>query len=650
MTGALAAILMLSCASPGRPSGGPRDEMPPRFLGSNVPQGSTNVTPKRVILEFDELVNVKDAFNNVVISPTSASTPRVSSSGRKVYIEFNDTLLPNTTYTVDFGNSIEDNNEGNKLSSFTYWFATGPEPDTLRISGMVLGASNLEPQQGMLVGIYSQTEDSLFRTTRLERVAKTDDRGRFTLRGLKPGDYRLFALADANNDFRWDNPAEDIAFTDFTVSPYTEQREVSDTIYNLRTGQIDTIVDRMRTVYLPNTVLLNSFNIDFRQKYLVKSERIDSTRLSFIFNAPQDTLPQLRLLDFPQVTDWFMLDRSAGNDTLTYWISNPRLLHTDTLRIGLSYPSHDKELNLSNRTDTLRLLTIRPKVKSKPSRTGKKDTVAAPPAIPLEMKITASGSQDVNTPVMVEFGQPLTGLNRNAFHLDVMRDTIWMPVTDAVGLLPADTLSTRRYKLEYPWEYGTRYRIKADTLAATGLYGNVSAPVEQEFTIKKQSDYFDLRLHITSLPDTIPAFVELLNSQDNPVRQAPVVNGTVTFTDVPLGTYYARLIEDRNGNGQWDTGSYDDHRQPEYVYYYPKTLKITKRWDVDNSWDLTEVALDLQKPSAIKKNKSDAEKNAGSKKDENDDNEDEDDGIFDPTRNPFDPNDKGRKRSTAGSY
>lgn len=136
----LSATLIASCASIGNPSGGPRDEDPPRFVRANPAPGSVNVDRKRIDIEFDELVNVKDAFQKVVVSPTSKSVPRVSSLGKKVTVQFNDSLLPNTTYTIDFANSIEDNNENNKLQGFTYSFSTGPTLDTLQISGMVLSA------------------------------------------------------------------------------------------------------------------------------------------------------------------------------------------------------------------------------------------------------------------------------------------------------------------------------------------------------------------------------------------------------------------------------------------------------------------------------------------------------------------------------
>ena len=195
-------VSMWSCANMGMPSGGPIDEDPPRVVSCSPLSGSVGVKDPKMTITFNELVNVKDAFSKVVVSPANVAIPRVSSLGRRVKIEF-DSLAPNTTYTVDFADAIEDNNEANALQGYAYTFSTGESIDTLRISGRVLGARNLEPQQSMLVGVHSNLSDTAFSTLRLLRVAKTDDRGEFTIRGLAPGKYHIFALSDNDNDYRY---------------------------------------------------------------------------------------------------------------------------------------------------------------------------------------------------------------------------------------------------------------------------------------------------------------------------------------------------------------------------------------------------------------------------------------------------------------
>ena len=127
-------------------------------------------------------------------------------------------MLPNTTYTIDFADAIKDLNEGNVLDGLAIDFSTGDSIDTLCISGMVLEARNLEPAQGMLVGIYSNLSDTAITSLQLERIAKTNQLGQFTVRNLKPGQYQIFALNDVNRDYRWDR-TEDVAFYDVAVSP-----------------------------------------------------------------------------------------------------------------------------------------------------------------------------------------------------------------------------------------------------------------------------------------------------------------------------------------------------------------------------------------------------------------------------------------------
>lgn len=645
------ARVLASCASIGNPSGGPRDEDPPRFVRANPAPGSLNVNRQKIEIEFDELVNVKDAFSKVVVSPISKSTPRVSSLGRKITVQFNDTLIPNTTYTIDFADAIEDNNESNKLQGFTYSFSTGNVLDTLQISGMVLSADALEPQQGMLVGVYSNLADSALSTLPLERVAKTDDRGRFSIQGLAPGEYRLFAVADVDNDYKRANPEEAMAFYDFTLTPTAERVNAIDTVFDLLTGDVDTVLNRERTRFLPNDILLRSFESDYKSQFLQKYERVDSTRLRFIFNAPSETLPEISPVNVEGYKDWWTLERSAKNDTLTYWLNPATLVATDSLQIAATYFRTDSAQNLTLATDTLKFFTQRPKVtkkKEKKKKDEKADTV--PVKIPaLGFKMISQSTQEVNLPLIMEFDTPLNRFDTTAFHLEMMVDTVWAPVPKAWKPEHVDSLNPRTFKIEYPWEYATEYRLSVDTLAATGIYGLMTDPLEHKFKTKAEEDYCALTLNISNFTDTIPAFVELVNNSDAPVRREKVVNNSVTFKYLAPGKYYVRIFEDHNGNGIYDTGDFNLHRQPDMAYYYPKIINLKKNWEKSESWNVFDTAIDLMKPEAIKKNKPATDKRNRNNKSENGLEEEEEEDYFDPTRNPFDPNDKGRRRSNSFS-
>lgn len=644
--------VLASCASIGNPSGGPRDEDPPRFVRANPAPGSLNVNRQKIEIEFDELVNVKDAFSKVVVSPISKSTPRVSSLGRKITVQFNDTLIPNTTYTIDFADAIEDNNESNKLQGFTYSFSTGNVLDTLQISGMVLSADALEPQQGMLVGVYSNLADSALSTLPLERVAKTDDRGRFSIQGLAPGEYRLFAVADVDNDYKRANPEEAMAFYDFTLTPTAERVNAIDTVFDLLTGDVDTVLNRERTRFLPNDILLRSFESDYKSQFLQKCERVDSTRLRFIFNAPSETLPEISPVNVEGYKDWWTLERSAKNDTLTYWLNPATLVATDSLQIAATYFRTDSAQNLTLATDTLKFFTQRPKVTKKKEKKKKKDEEAdtVPVKIPaLGFKMISQSTQEVNLPLVMEFDTPLNRFDTTAFHLEMMVDTVWAPVPKAWKPEHVDSLNPRTFKIEYPWEYATEYRLSVDTLAATGIYGLMTDPLEHKFKTKAEEDYCALTLNISNFTDTIPAFVELVNNSDAPVRREKVVNNSVTFKYLAPGKYYVRIFEDHNGNGIYDTGDFNLHRQPDMAYYYPKIINLKKNWEKSESWNVFDTAIDLMKPEAIKKNKPATDKRNRNNKSENGLEEEEEEDYFDPTRNPFDPNDKGRRRSNSFS-
>ncbi len=300
-------------------------------------------------------------MNKVVVSPAQRTTPVVTANGRRITVELRDSLVPNTTYTIDFADAIKDLNESNVLDGFALDFATGDTIDTLRVSGMVFEARTLEPAQGMLVGVYSNLSDTAVSTLPFERITKTNQLGQFTLRNMKAGTYRIYAVNDVNRDYHWDR-SEDVAFFDVTISPETEAAQFTDTLVNMA-GE-DSIVTYPGTRFLPDDILLTWFNEGYVSQYLRKNERPEPNNLDFEFSTKADTLPILKLLNTHRAGEesekWSVLQASPTLDTLRYWITDTSLVALDTLMIEARYIRTDTLDQLSWTTDTLRMVTKMP--------------------------------------------------------------------------------------------------------------------------------------------------------------------------------------------------------------------------------------------------------------------------------------------------
>lgn len=346
--------MLHSCATIGNPEGGPKDEDPPRLISSNPLPNSLNVDKKEVKLVFDELVQIISQNDKVVVSPVQKQAAIIKTNSRTITITFQDTLLENTTYSIDFSDAIADINESNAIDGFSYAFSTGDSIDIHQISGMLLNARDLEPQQNTIVGVHTNFDDTTFRKTPLVRIAKTNDRGQFTIRNLKKGDYQLFALKDANNDYKFDSPTEDIAFHGEIITPIATAVNVTDTIFNAN-HEVDTIIDAIHYKHTPNDILLSMFNENFQSQYLVKNERPARNRLYLEFAAAADTLPEIRLLG-DSVTaskDWYIINRSETNDSITYWLTDTTLMANDSIRIEARYLRTDTTQQLTYLVDTI---------------------------------------------------------------------------------------------------------------------------------------------------------------------------------------------------------------------------------------------------------------------------------------------------------
>ena len=610
-------IAMYACASMGTPDGGPEDYDPPKFVRSTPEPNAINYNKKKVTIEFDEFIKLEKASEKVIISPPQAEAPEVRASGKKVIVQFQDSIKQDVTYTIDFGDAIVDNNANNPLGQFAFAFSTGNTVDTMAVSGTVLNAENLEPIKGIQVGLHKNLNDSAFVKLPFDRISRTDSRGRFTIRGVAPGKYRIYALMDGNQNFFFDSKTEQIAWSDSLIVPSMEPAVRQDTVWNpLDTAKIDTIKTINYTRFLPDNIMLRAFKEENDFQYLQKSERPKTNQFSIYFSAKNKELPAVKGLDFDEQK--LIVEANSRKDSLLYWITDTVLCERDTLTLQLDYWATDTLKQLVPKTDTLRFVNkiprerrlamreeeMKKKEKERKKRARKGDTLSVETKF-LGINVDAPSSLDLNRNITVSFDEPITSIDTAAIHMTHKVDTVWQ---DIPFLFVTDTVAPRRYEILADWKPGDEYRLNIDSLAFQGVYGLRTDKVEKSLKVKTLEDYGTLYLNITGAGPH--AIVQLLNSSDAVIRQQPVTDkGTCDFYFLqPSTKYYIRLFNDSNNNGKWDTGSYEQKLQAEEVYYFPKVWEMKANFEFEENWDINAKPLDQQKLDEIKKQKPEDDK------------------------------------------
>lgn len=611
----LAILLLASCAKMGQPDGGWFDETPPKVIGASPEDKGVNVTSKKINIYFDEYVKIDNPTEKVVVSPPQIEVPEIKTAGKKIQVSLVDSLKPNTTYTIDFSDAISDNNENNPMGNYTYSFSTGEKIDTMEVSGYVLESENLEPIKGILVGLYSDTADSAFRTKPMLRVSRTDSRGRFVIKGVAPGSYRIYALQDMDGNYMFSQKSEKIAFSHDIIVPSFKPDTRQDTTWvdSLHIKSIDGVA---YTHFLPDDIVLRAFTESLTDRYFLKAERKDANNFSLFFSYGDSIMPVVRGLNF-DAENAFLIESSLQQDTLTYWLRDTALVNQDTLQIELSYRMTDSTGVLVSRTDTLDVLAKESYAKrqkrlnkeleewtKKQEKRKKKgepyDSVMAPK--PLDVKIGVASQLDPDKNISFSFPTPLAHVDTAGIHLYAKHDTLWYRAP-----FEFEDMGNRNYKLRGEWRPDIEYSLEIDSAAFVDIYGLASKPVKQGFKVSSLDEYSTLLVNITSLENE-HLLVQLLNGQDQVVKETKAVNGVAEFYYLKPEKYYLRLIVDRNNNGKWDTGDYDKDQQAEEVYYYPEVIECKAKWDITESWNPTERPLDRQKLGVITKQKPDKEK------------------------------------------
>lgn len=595
--------LLSSCANIASPTGGLYDETPPRMLKSNPKNGSLNVKRKIIEIEFDENIKIEKPAEKVIITPPQISLPVIKTVGKNAVVELEDDLLENTTYTIDFTDAIVDNNEGNPLENFSLSFSTGDVLDTLAVSGVVLSASNLEPSQGIYVGMHSSLEDTAFTKVPFEKISRTDSRGRFTVRGIAPGEYKIFALKDDNRDYIYSSPLETIAFLDSIIVPSSMPAVRQDTVF-LDSITVDSIKIVDYTRFMPDDIVLRTFDSGFKRKYREKHERSIREKLMVYFSAPTKT-PSFELIS-PQSDNlsWYVMERSRENDTISLWITDSLISKQDTILLKMDYLKTDTINRDVLESDTLRFMFKEQRVSRKEKKKEKAGDEEEEIRY-LSVTSTIKTAHEVYAPIYINFEHPVIDFDSSKVILEHEKDSVFITVPFSFS---ADSINPRQYKMEYKWEPGEKYKLRIDSAMVHSVYGLFNEKTEQAFSVKSLDQYGNLLFVLHGLPDSVDAYVELLDSSDKPFRKVRVKNNEALIFDIDPGKIFARLFIDDNGDGEWTTGSYNEKRQPEKVFYYPKALEIRAYTDHEEDWDLMALPIDKQKPVDILKNKPEEKK------------------------------------------
>lgn len=589
----LSTALLISCANMGQgPQGGPYDFDAPVLVKSSPKHNQTNFVGNKIELLFDENVVVKEANQKIIVTPPQKRMPIIKSANRKLSIELRDTLKENTTYTIDFTDAIQDNNQENPLENFSLSFSTGDVVDSLTISGRVIQAEDVEPVKGYYVGLHSNLDDSAFVKLPFERISRTNDKGEFTIRGVAPGKYHVFALDDKNRDYKYDNPSEALAYYTTVLEPSTEAAVRVDTIYaDAEKKVIDSVKTVNYTRFLPDNIVMKSFLSTEKRQYFRNADRSIARKIVLNFGSSTQK-PILEPLNFDSSIDWSIVEHNISKDSVySYWIKDETILKMDTLYFNMTYNKTDSLNQLVSVTDSLRVVNRERKETKKKKKDEDKVTF-------LELNSNIQASWDITNNLELEFNEPLRDSLRSSIRFQQKVDTVYH---DVDFKLEQDSLNPRKYRLSRKWNYGEDFKIAIDSATIHSIYGLWNDKWEQDFKVKSKDQYSNLAIKVGGIDFATPVFMELLDSSGKPIKKGRVIDQIALFRNITPGKYFARLIIDTNGNNIWDSGDYYKKIQPEEVFYYPGNFEMKANWDHEEVFNVD--LNSLEKPLDILKNK-----------------------------------------------
>jgi len=526
-------LLCAGCAVIQAPGGGDPDRKPP-YAKKYVPDSAAlNFSAKKITITFSEYITVTDLRNQLIVSPPMDQAPEIQARGKDLIIKLDDTLRPNTTYTINFGNAIRDITEGNAADNFRYVFSTGPVIDSLHASGKVVNAFSNTGEKNVMVMLYDVAEDSAPFKRRPVYFTKTKDDGSFRLGNLHEGRYKVFALTDADNDYLYDGGEERIAFMDSLL---------------VLNGNVDSLKLRLfredkgkpglkKTSYqLPGKILL-----EFGQP--LKEPAVDALR-----PLPDSTSARLEV--------------GVKKDTLIYWLHR---YAGDSLYLRIS--------DGGKAIDTAGIRIVKPeKRKGKGSEDTRKLSLSA--------NVVRDGKLNLRQPLVLKTNTPLASWRFEKIELRKGKDKV-------AAKIELDKSTNRSFSIDAQLEEDSSYALFIPPNALTDFFGQKNDSLLLPFSVRRYTDYGSVNLSLKKFPEGKHYILQLLDEKAAVLKESAVEKETKLSFDLLLpGSYGLRLIEDANANGKWDSGDYLSKRQPEKVMYYSGALKVRAGWDMDVEWNL----------------------------------------------------------------
>ena len=538
----LMAFLGQRCANAVAPTGGPKDTTPPVVVGTVPENHSTNFIGKKIEITFDEYITLDNAKHNVMISPPMKEKPDIKLKNKTVVVKFKEPLTDNTTYTINFGESIKDLHEGNLFKDYVYSFSTGDHIDTLYIAGKLLYASNKKPVEDAYVSLYSADRDnldSLPMSTIPNYITKTDKEGHFHLNGLADKQYLIFALKDANANLYFDLPNEEVAFLDKLVSP-TDSTTKDLTLFMF--SEVDST------------------------QVLLEKKLVEEGLLRFVFRHPAKDAVIMTPETLPDTFNLVTM-HSKEYDTV-WWYFTPNV--KDSLWVQVKY---DTTINDSSRYSL--------KFKDKNTRVKKKE----------KLKVTNNtiikGGLKPDDDFILSFSEPVVRYQPNDSSL-FKRDTL---VTyGGLTFEPADEYGTK-YRLVYPVKADTNYHIEIPDSVFFGIRGRTHDAIKADFHVLSDDEFGNIYITVAPPEGIMQVVVQLTDDKGKVLKEEIIKREQeVMFEYLAPAKYKLNAILDADGNGKWSTGKYHRRTLSETIVEYKDELDLKAGWDIDldEIWELSQ--------------------------------------------------------------